>query len=34
MKCQVCKPNFVGEREKGKGRKKTHEHVILLGSIK
>ena len=33
VKCQMCSPNSIGEREKGK-KKKTHRHVILLDSIK
>ena len=31
MKCQVYSPHFIGEIENGR---KTHKHVILLGSIK
>ena len=34
VKCQMCSPNSIGEREDGKKKKKTHRHVILLDSIK
>ena len=35
VKCQMCSPNSIGEREDGKKKKKkNHRHVILLDSIK
>ena len=34
VKCQMCSPKFLGERQEGKKKKKTHGHVILLDSIK